>query len=270
MDLDALLSFHHRLRDNQGVDSDVRLPTFLGVGAARCGTTWLYEYLRQHPDVFMSPAKELNYFGVRSVATRGSDGGYPIEFYRSFFCGWQSQTQAGEISPIYLSQPGACAEIAATLGRSCRIIIMVRDPVERFISHYHHHRMHRPLTDFSSYVREAFTTPFDSVRFDWYAPAKNLRHSLYSGDLCNYFSTFGRANTLVIRYEDLQDGVAVQRRLCSFLHVDFVPLELPVVNTAFVQSDVPVADRERLRRFFRPDIRATARLLEADRVAGLR
>src|SRR5258708_21171782 len=193
----------------------VRLPTFIGVGAGRCGTTALYYYLLEHPDVYIPPAKELNCFGIHSIAARGPQDGLGIDFYKMFFAGWDQQAQAGEISPLYLSQPGACVEMADILGRDCRIIVTIRNPVDRFISQYQHHSMYSKIGDFTEYVQLAFSQPIETARFEWFSPGKNLYHSLYAESIRNYLNEFGRDNVLIIRYESLADGRELLQRLWS-------------------------------------------------------
>jgi hypothetical protein len=115
------------------------LPNFLVIGAQKAGTTALYSYLRRHPMIMGPPWKEVSFFDrhfwrgeawyrghfpnrlrVRSVGRRiGAD---PI---------------VGEASPSYLFHPSA-PERAARLLPDLRVIALVRNPVDRALSHYHH------------------------------------------------------------------------------------------------------------------------------------
>src|SRR5512142_2021892 len=90
------------------------LPNFLIIGASRSGTTSLFEYLRQHPEIYMSPVKEPMYYWEEGrgqydygVSTR--------EAYERLFDGVTNERAIGEASPQYLRSPTAPARIAADL-----------------------------------------------------------------------------------------------------------------------------------------------------------
>jgi hypothetical protein len=104
------------------------LPNLIIIGAARCGTTALYHYLKQHPDVWMSEEKELDFF------TRNWHRGLP--WYEQFFS--RAKRVRGEASPSYTHFPiisGVPARMASVVGEA-KLVYLVRDPVERFVSHY--------------------------------------------------------------------------------------------------------------------------------------
>jgi hypothetical protein len=115
------------------------LPDFLIVGAQRAGTTSLFRYLSSHPNVAPSARKEVHFFDVNW--TRG-EGWYRAHFPRRPGTA-EGATGApfalGEASPYYLFHPLA-AQRAASLLPNVRIIVMLRDPVSRAYSHYHHVR----------------------------------------------------------------------------------------------------------------------------------
>ena len=103
------------------------LPNFFIVGAPKCGTTALYAYLAQHPDVFMSDPKEPHYFGSDldfRYRRRPSD-----QQYRSYFAGAGDRRRIGEGSVWYLYSECAADEIGQAVP-DARIIVMLRDPVE--------------------------------------------------------------------------------------------------------------------------------------------
>lgn len=121
-------------------------PTFIIIGAARSGTTSLFNYLEEHPEVFMSQIKEINYFSNPIYNKKGDD------WYLSHF--ENSKMKAiGEASTSYTvahELPNIPQKIFDTLG-SIKLIYILRDPIDRLISHYTH-RVHRclindPLSD---------------------------------------------------------------------------------------------------------------------------
>lgn len=108
-----------------------RLPTFLIVGAPRCGTTSLARYLGAHPAVFMAATKEVHYFD--SVPDRG------VPWYAAHFEGVTDETAIGEATPNYLSDPCAIQRIAELLP-DVRAIAILRNPADRAYSAFQHGR----------------------------------------------------------------------------------------------------------------------------------
>lgn len=105
------------------------LPDFLILGAQKAGTTALYAYLREHPDLTGPLWKEVSFFD-RHFA-RG------VAWYRGNFPLRSRGRIVGEASPSYLFHPLAPARAAAVVPEA-RLIVLVRDPVERAYSHYRH------------------------------------------------------------------------------------------------------------------------------------
>jgi Sulfotransferase family len=111
------------------------LPNFFVVGAAKSGTTSIYRYLRQHPDVYMPIVKELHWFSRLEPNPR--QGFHPItseEEYLSLFEGWRGERAIGEASPSYLWDPKAPERIQRSVP-SAKILILLREPVDRAFSH---------------------------------------------------------------------------------------------------------------------------------------
>lgn len=108
------------------------LPDFVVIGAMKGGTTSLYEYLKQHPDIGMSDMKELNYFVEEQNLVRGRD------WYESQFNG--AARLHGEASPNYSKYPtfAGVPERMHDLIPNVRLIYILRDPIARIVSHYTH------------------------------------------------------------------------------------------------------------------------------------
>jgi hypothetical protein len=105
------------------------LPTFIVIGAMKCGTTSLYYYLREHSEVGMSDRKETDFF----IKERNYDRGR--EWYEARFSEGRAR---GECSPNYTKAhlfPGV-AQRMHNLVPDVRLVYMVRDPIDRIISHY--------------------------------------------------------------------------------------------------------------------------------------
>lgn len=108
------------------------LPNFLIIGARKAGTTSMYYYLQAHPQVYMSPEKELKFFVPEKNWTRG------VAWYEQYFDEAGDAIAIGEASPSYTRYPrsrGIPALIAEVLPKA-RLIYLVRHPVDRMVSHY--------------------------------------------------------------------------------------------------------------------------------------
>ena len=103
------------------------LPTFIGLGAQRAGTTWAYNCLAQHPAVFMTEKKELHFFYAHY--------GRGLDWYSSQFAGAGAAIARGEISPDYMYSREALANIARDLP-GVKVFAILRNPVDRALSAY--------------------------------------------------------------------------------------------------------------------------------------
>jgi hypothetical protein len=103
------------------------LPTFLIVGAMRSGTTSLARSIGAHPDVFMVPTKELHFFD--SHFDRG------IDWYESHFADAGAAGAIGEATPRYMYLEPAAARMASVVPEA-KLVVILRDPVDRAYSHY--------------------------------------------------------------------------------------------------------------------------------------
>ncbi len=128
-----------RVQVRRWIDPSRQLPDFLVIGAQRAGTSSLYKYLEQHPDVVASLRKETNYFNFRSANGEG--------WYRAHFASrWRRALErrrrgreplSFEATSGYLFHPQAPAR-AAALVPEAKLVVLVRNPVDRAVSHYRH------------------------------------------------------------------------------------------------------------------------------------
>ena len=114
-------------------DNKRRWPDFLVIGAMRSGTSWLSEILGSHPGIYM-PDKELNFFNKY----------YPdlIDWYRKQLAGPKTanpKVLTGEKTPSYLFNPNVPQRVYRCLDNGSQFIVILRDPVDRAISHFRHH-----------------------------------------------------------------------------------------------------------------------------------
>lgn len=126
-----------------------QMPDFFVIGAARAGTTALYESLRGHPDIFLTPFKETNYFSY--AGTKLDVKGPGADFinnsitersdYRAQFAAANPGQVLGEISPLYLFEPDAPRNIHDAVP-NVRLIAVLRNPIEQAWSHFLYARHH--------------------------------------------------------------------------------------------------------------------------------
>lgn len=115
------------------------LPDFLIIGAMRCGTSSLYKWLGYHPSVAPSLRKETQYLSIDyGKGERWYRAHFPLRVRTALACPrGVGRVQTFEATPDYLFFPQAAAR-ASRLVPGARIIALLRNPIERAISHYHH------------------------------------------------------------------------------------------------------------------------------------
>lgn len=139
------------------------MPNFLVIGAVKAGTTSLYHYLQEHPQVYMSSVKEPRFFVLEGKQSDEQNApGFlrtritTIEAYRALFDGVTTEVAIGEATPDYIHDPEAAPRIQQHLP-DVRLIAMLRNPVDRAFSHYWQLIRHaeRPMSDFAQDVQKA-------------------------------------------------------------------------------------------------------------------
>jgi len=210
----------------------VTLPNFIVIGAAKAGTTALYWYLAEHPQVFMSPMKETNFFAY-GLDDRGRPlygdpelHRFPIRSlaeYAALFADAGDAIAIGEASPIYLECPQAADRIRERLP-AARIACCLREPVDRAYSDY--------LMYLRSRGRRLDPERDLSASATWARPDSHwMLIGRYHEALSRYYEAFPRDRIHVFLFDDLKrDPAGVVRALYGFLGVDpgFVPdLETP-------------------------------------------
>jgi hypothetical protein len=189
-------------------------PTFIGVGAGRCGTTSIHKYLKEHEEVYMSPVKEINYFGLRNI--ENNICGITFQEYLFYFLGAENKKCIGEFSPVYLSLPNSASLIKQYLSQ-IKIIITLRDPIARSISQCKHQFKHHKIDNVNDYLKkgiEEFVSinkeecienfHYSTKNINWYHPTKNIINSLYFRNVNQYIQEFGKDNIFIITYDMIQ------------------------------------------------------------------
>ena len=197
------------------------MPNFLIIGAMKSGTTALYYYLEQHPEIYMSPVKEPNFFSSQEQEN-AADAVTNIGTYQDLFRGGSGKKALGEASHSYLYEPRAAAEIKRYVPET-KLIAILRNPIDRAYSHFLHmvRSGTEPLDDFAQALREEEVRIHKERTFQDY-----IGRGLYYNQLKRYFRTFPQEQVRVYLYEDLSGApISTVQDAFRFLKVDdsFVP-----------------------------------------------
>ncbi len=222
------------------------VPNFLIIGDVKTGSSSLYHYLRQHPDVFMPDLKELRYFAYdRENPYHVRSNSYPVKTYSEYLRYFENCTDAkaiGEASPNYLRSPTAATRIKAEIP-DVRLIACLRNPADRLYSGY-----------MMEYRAGRITKPFDEVLFG--GEAAWIKARFYWLDLKRYFDLFSPNQIKIILFDDLKaDAGKVVTELCRFLEINdtFAPNLTPQNEGGIPQSllwyTILARGRKMLRRF---------------------
>jgi len=191
------------------------------VGAAKSGTTALFEYLRQHPQIYLAPQKEISFFAGRSRNEIGS-----LADYLSYFKGATQEIAVGEASVAYLFSAEAANRIYRELGPDIKIIILLRNPIDMMYSLWGHNvRIGGELLSFKEAIAAERSRMEDSnfphEAIGWSYNYAYTARAAYSKQIEAYLNTFGENNVRIYIYEEffsgLTDGL---RNVFEFLGVD--------------------------------------------------
>jgi hypothetical protein len=185
------------------------LPNFLIIGFGRCGTTYLHDRLLEHPNVRPALVKEIDFF------TSNYDKG--VDWYRAHFASalnWRGDgpVAVGDASVGYVVGPRVPQRVASLLP-DVKIVVMVRNPVDRAHSHFHHNRRLgiEPLASFQDAIdaeaeRLAFlrAQPSDGARINGYGHVhfSYLTQGFYADYLGRWLDVFPREQVMVVQSEE--------------------------------------------------------------------
>lgn len=232
------------------------LPDFLVIGAMRCGTTSLYDFLSRHPAVAPAIKKEVHFFDLDF--DRGA-AWYRAHFpYRSMLK--ESGLLTGEASPYYLTHPLA-PERARELLPDVKLIAVLRNPVDRAYSHYWHSvRLNvEPLSFENALAAEPDRLEGEQERLRTVpgARSRSLQHhayatrSLYGQELGRWLAQFPREQLLVLEQGEMnRDPEGQTVRLFAFLDLAPLPIEMRSRLNKAVYPPMNPAARQKLLSFF--------------------
>jgi hypothetical protein len=235
---------------------------FLIVGAQKAGTSALYEYLREHPEICMSRRKEVHFFDDDDLFEQDAAD---YAAYHSYFNLTPYHQIAGEATPIYMYWRAAPRRIWQYNPRM-RILMLLRNPIERAYSHWN---MERNRSAESLSFFEAITQERDRCRV-----ALPQQHRLfsyvdrgyYSDQLREIWRFFPKSQTMVLRSEELRDDPKrLLDRVCKFLNVSLLEsIEVKDVHRAPYSSQITCREWSYLKGKYEFGIKELERMLAWD------
>ena len=227
---------------------------FLGIGAQKCGTTWLHRTLSRHPDVGFPGGKEVHFWDTH-LGTRG------LAWYAGLFK--HERKLEGDITPAYGFLP---VEIIQQIRRwappDLRLIYMIRDPRERAWSSA------RKALERAEMTHDEAS---DQWFIDHFRSAGSMQRGNYEGCIRNWRTVFPEDSLLVVRYEELcHDPVTLANRCLEHLGIQqhlFTEQDLPSLQERQYAGDgVPLRPSLRLvlDDLYQPQISALAHYLNMD------
>ncbi|HLG14349.1 MAG TPA: sulfotransferase domain-containing protein [Blastocatellia bacterium] len=205
------------------------LPNFIGIGAAKAGTTWLFRCLQEHPEIYVAPVKETKFFDDEQIEGRGAE-------YEAHFAGALGAKAVGEISVRYLASRRDAARRIQQWIPNVRLFVSLRNPIDQVWSHYWHLRRQNFHQDRASSIP---ATVEDGIhRY----PELLLEPALYGKHLRHWLEFFDREQLHVILYDEIAARPdLVIRDLYAFLTVDpgFRPASLSVSDASVRRGASP-------------------------------
>jgi hypothetical protein len=167
------------------------LPNFLVIGAEKAGTTWLYKNLKMHPDIYLPETKEIHFFNKynSNLELKNRYQNLAIEWYEYFFKDCNRECAVGEVTPMYLCDPVALERIKRSLG-SIKVIVSLRDPFWRAVSHY----------------KMAYNKGHTKKTFEQVVNNKDdrfIKRGLYGQQLEHVFKYFSEEKVFIVFFDDL-------------------------------------------------------------------
>jgi len=231
---------------------------FLSVGAMKAGTTWLYEHLRNHPDIHFTPEKEIHYFAnkvgienqlsyrnrllkLKEIMHRCHNGNakfianniYDIawyanyankeiidnEWYVSLFDDVDVNKYCADFSNLYCQMSDNGWENVKKISHNTKVIYTLRDPMKRLWSHYKFH--HKWVGKEDNVLDDGIELFKETLSKPWFY--KNMD---YAGNLEKVIHGIGEENVLVLYFEDFRINPAVEaKKIADFLNISPIEIE---------------------------------------------
>lgn len=196
-----------------------KLPHFIIVGTMKGGTSALYDFITLHPDIERATKKEIHYF---SMNYHKGHGWYLSHFHQG------THMLTGEASPTYFDTATTLLipSLIKSFNPAIKILLIVRDPIERAISHYSHLRRTNQIQELVTLnIDEFFNLPLSAAITETTTVGFYLRQvlsfSLYYRKYLYYREVFRRRDILVVSNDKLkEDPFGTMRQVYSFVGVE--------------------------------------------------
>lgn len=210
----------------------MNLPNFLIIGAAKAGTSSVFNYLTQHPDVYGPDIKEPAFFAFENEAVDFKGPGdaslnqtviTDINDYQSIFNAVTDEQAIGEASVIYLYSDKAPYKIKHYIPDT-KIIVVLRNPIERAVSSYSHLR--RDGFETFNDINMAFKEEGNRIKNNWQHLWHYQAMGFYYESLKRYYDMFPEENIAIYLYDEFKrDALGVLKKMFGFLQVNetFIP-----------------------------------------------
>lgn len=250
---------------------ELTLPDFLGIGAEKAATTWLYANLQQHPEVFLPGRKELHYFDLHFDR--------PLGDYAASFAEAKPGQVKGEITPAYGHLPARRIRFMRRVMPDVRLILLLRDPVERAWSH--------AVMDLADRKGRSIGEVPDEEILAFVTSDASIRRGAYATMIDRWLSSFPRDQLFIGFFEDVAKwprrvlvdifehlGVSTEVDLDAFptgerilpnLDKEVAPGDwvrvAPLESLRAQRPPCPAGVRERLEKLYERDIEVVSALI---------
>ena len=218
------------------------LPDFLGVGAQKAGTTWLYENLRRHPQIYLPVPKEIHYFDWNFHRT--------LRWYARHFEPGVGRIK-GEITPGYSILTRKRIDFVHWLMPDVRLLLLIRNPMERAWSQALMNLVKKPRRDFATVPEKEFC--------DHITSARSVMRGDYLTIVDSWLSRYRPDQLLILRFEEIREQprellCRVFQHLGATTDIDWASLPFDQVIFQGVGVPPPPAIRDFLRDMYRNDL----------------
>jgi len=222
---------------------NINKPNLFVIGAPKCGTTSIYNYLKLHPDVFLPNIKELHYFSYPEVLNTYYD--VKIESDLDKYLLWYREANhkkiVGDISPSYLYNDQS-AERIKSFNPEAKVIAILREPIERAISHY--------LMDFKiGYVNK----PLNQILKDSssYYFKEYIGNGLYYDKIKHFLEVFGN-KMLILSFKEMQTyPSSFMGKIFSFLEIQPIEIDYSLKYNSYAHPNTRILYYLRILKLYK-------------------
>lgn len=256
------------------------LPDFIIIGSAKCGTTSLYNYMIQHPDIYQASRKEIHYFDLHRTGWYRSN--FPTVFLKNRTKKNNRPFVTGEATPNYLFFPNVPKKVLEECPNT-KFIVLLRNPTDRAYSHFQHQSRKKLV---ASREGERENLSFDEavkaeekrLEGEWEKISKDKAYStekfrnrsylsrgIYVDQLERWMKYFPKEQFLIIKTEEFkEDSQGILNRIFNFVGVSEFKVENLKKLNAGKYENMNKTTRKYLVNYFKPHNEKLAKLLDMD------